>query len=33
LAAYLNNGRTPEEVRELSEELDKLIIKHCNLSK
>ena len=33
LTAYLNNGRSPEEICELSKELDKLIIKHCNLPK
>ena len=33
LTAYLDNGRTPEEVCKLSEELDKLIVKHCNLPK
>lgn len=32
LKAYLNNERSPEEVYRLSRELDKLIIKHCNLS-
>ncbi|MFW5649321.1 MAG: hypothetical protein ACOCG5_09545 [Candidatus Alkaliphilus sp. MAG34] len=33
LKAYLDNRRSPEEVYKLSKELDKLIIKHCDISK
>lgn len=31
ITAYLNSERSPEKVYKLSDELDRLIIKHCSL--